>query len=253
MADYPTETRFFNSFDGVSLAWHEMGEGFPVVLIHGFMSNAFTNWIRYGHAAKVAAKGFRVIMPDLRAHGESAKPHAAAAYPKDVHASDGLALVAHLGLTDYHLGGYSLGARTTMRMLARGATPGKVVLSGMGLDGMLDTNGRADHFRRILGNLGTWERGSDEWYVEQFLKTTKSDPDALLSTLDAFAGTPTAVMAAMDRPTLVLCGEDDFDNGSAADLAELLPNAEYRTIPGNHMSAVIKKELGDELADFIGA
>ena len=44
----------------------------------------------------------------------------------DVLARDGLALIAHLGLTDYDLGGYSLGARTTVRMLVarRRAAPG---------------------------------------------------------------------------------------------------------------------------------
>ena len=62
---------------------------------------------------QIAARGFRVIMPDLRApRGRARKPHDPAAYPPDILASDGLALIAHLGLEDYDLGGYSLGART---------------------------------------------------------------------------------------------------------------------------------------------
>ena len=65
----------FSASDGVRLAWREMGEGRPVVLIHGYFSNAQVNWLRYGHAAAVAAKGFRVIMPDLRGHGASERPH----------------------------------------------------------------------------------------------------------------------------------------------------------------------------------
>src|SRR3546814_11078338 len=63
--------------------------------------------------------GFRLILPDLRGHGESGKPHDPAAYPPDALTEDGLALVEQMGLTDYDLGGYSLGARTTARMLAR--------------------------------------------------------------------------------------------------------------------------------------
>ncbi|MBU6493132.1 MAG: alpha/beta fold hydrolase, partial [Burkholderiales bacterium] len=110
---------YFRGRDGAVLAYREMGEGRPVVLIHGYFSTALVNWVRYGHAAKIAARGFRVIMPDLRAHGDSAKPHDAAAYPPDVLADDGFALLEHLGLTDYDLGGYSLGGRTTMRMLVR--------------------------------------------------------------------------------------------------------------------------------------
>src|SRR3546814_7860744 len=88
----------------------------PVVLIPGYFSDAEANWIRFGHAAAIAAEGFRVIMPDLRAHGESATPHDVAAYPLDALARDGMALIEHLELTEYDLGGYSLGARTTVRM-----------------------------------------------------------------------------------------------------------------------------------------
>ena len=102
--------------DGQELAYWEMGEGQAVVLLHGLFSDARTNWIRYGHAAAIAAKGFRLVMPDLRAHGTSARPHDPAAYPPDVLASDGMALIAHLGLVDYDLGGYSLGGRTSARM-----------------------------------------------------------------------------------------------------------------------------------------
>ena len=114
----------FTAADGTDLAWHELGEGRPVVLLHGLFSDAFTNWLRYGHAAAIAAQGFRVIMPDLRAHGLSGKPHDPACYPPDILADDGLALIAHLGLADYDLGGYSLGARTSVRMVVRGAAPG---------------------------------------------------------------------------------------------------------------------------------
>ena len=128
-------THHFSALDGVDLVWHETGEGRPVVLLHGLFSDADTNWIRFGHAAEIARRGFRVIMPDLRAHGESARPHEAAAYPPDILAKDGLALIAHLGLDDYDLGGYSLGARTSVRMVASGAQPRRLIVSGMGLEG----------------------------------------------------------------------------------------------------------------------
>jgi pimeloyl-ACP methyl ester carboxylesterase len=176
LANSPTETRFFESFDGTRLAWREIGpksgNARAVVLIHGYFSNAEVNWVKYGHAAKIAAAGFRVIMPDLRGHGDSTRPHDAAAYPPDVLMRDGFALVQHLGLTDYDLGGYSLGARTTVRMLAGGATPRRVVIAGMGLRGLVDTQGRGGYFRHVLTNLGSFERGSSEWLTEAFLKTT---------------------------------------------------------------------------------
>ncbi|MBC9032056.1 alpha/beta hydrolase [Sphingomonas sp. JC676] len=253
MASSPPETHRFKSFDGVELAWTEMGAGRPVVLIHGYFSNAEVNWIKYGHAAKIAARGFRVIMPDLRAHGLSDKPHDPAAYSPDVLMRDGFALIEHLGLTDYDLGGYSLGARTVVRMLANGANPRRVVLSGMGLDGLVKTEGRGTYFHRVLTNLGSFERGSSEWLTEAFLKTTKGDPEALLLILQTFVDTPRETVAAIAQPVLIVSGAQDYDNGSAHDIAALLPHGQFVEIPGNHMNAVTHRELGEAIADFLAA
>jgi pimeloyl-ACP methyl ester carboxylesterase len=249
----PTETRYFDSFDGQRIAWRELGEGRPVVLIHGFFSDAQTNWLKYGHAVAIAAAGFRVIMPDLRAHGDSARPHDPTAYPPDALAQDGHALIEHLGLSDYDLGGYSLGARTTVRMLATGATPRRVVIAGMGLDGITRADRRAGHFRNILTNLGKHERGSPEWMAEAFLKTTGGDPIALLGIIDTFVGTGQSTLDDIVQPVLVVSGRDDDDNGSAPALADALPQARYVEVPGNHMSAVTKAELGQAIADFLAA
>ena len=43
--------------DGVELAWHEVGEGRPVILLHGLFSDAKMNWINFGHADRIAAAG----------------------------------------------------------------------------------------------------------------------------------------------------------------------------------------------------
>jgi pimeloyl-ACP methyl ester carboxylesterase len=244
--------RYFQAGDGVQLAYREMGEGRPVVLIHGYFSTAVVNWVRYGHAALIAAQGHRVIMPDLRGHGDSAKPHAAAAYPPDVLADDGFALIQHLGLTDYDLGGYSLGGRTTVRMLVRGALPGRAIVAGMGLDGIVHSGGRTAFFRRILTGLGTFEWGSVEWMTEAFLKTVGGDPVALLHILATFVDTPIEDVARLRTPTLVLTGADDHDNGSAEELAGVLPSGQSVSVPGNHMNAVTKSELGAAIAGFLG-
>jgi pimeloyl-ACP methyl ester carboxylesterase len=253
MASTPTDlpVQYFQGRDGVRLAYREMGQGRPVVLLHGYFSTATVNWIRYGHAARIAALGRRVILPDLRAHGDSAKPHDAAAYPHDVLADDGLALIEQLGLTDYDLGGYSLGGRTTVRMLARGATPGRAIVAGMGLEGILDTGGRGTFFRHVLNNLGTFERGSPAWLAEGFLKTVGGDPVALLHVLDTFTDTPREALARFEMPVLVLSGVDDADNGSPQALAAALPHGRYEEIPGNHMSAVTLPALGIALAAFL--
>jgi pimeloyl-ACP methyl ester carboxylesterase len=253
LPNYTAETHFFAAPDGVELAWTEMGEGRPVVLIHGYFSTAAINWIKYGHAAKLADRGFRVIMPDLRGHGLSGKPHDPVAYPPDILMRDAMALIAHLGLTDYDLGGYSLGGRTVLRMLVNGATPRRAVLSGMGLAGLVDTQGRGNYFRRVLTDLGSFERGTSEWMTEAFLKTTKGDPQALLNVLETFVDTSEAEIAAIQVPILVVTGEDDDDNGSGEAVAELLPHGRFRSVPGNHMSAVTRSELGQAITDFLGA
>lgn len=254
MPDRPTnpEPRFFETSDGQRLAWREIGDGRPVVLLHGFFSNANTNWIRYGHADAVAAEGYRVIMPDLRAHGDSAKPHDPASYPADILARDGIALVEHLGLTDYDLGGYSLGARTVVRMHVLGARPARLIVSGMGLSGLTALATRADYFRKVLTGLGSHPRNSPEWMAEAFLKTTGGDPEALLQILNVFTNTPEEALLEIDIPTLVLGGEDDNDNGSHEALAAVLPDATHVEVPGNHMSCVVKPEFGLALANWLG-
>lgn len=243
--------QFFEGRDGVRLAYREIGEGRPLVLIHGYFSTATENWVRYGTAGRLAAAGYRVIMPDLRGHGDSAKPHDPAAYPPDALADDGLALVEHFGLTDYDLGGYSMGARTVMRMLARGATPGRAVVAGTGLDGIVDTAGRSVHFRKVLDNPGTFERGSSEWLAEAFLKTIGGDPVAMLHVLDTQIDTPFESLAFIETPTLVLIGEQDDSYESAKELAAALPESTFAQVPGNHMGAVTKPALGAAIEDFL--
>jgi pimeloyl-ACP methyl ester carboxylesterase len=252
LANSPTEHDFTAS-DGVRLAWYELGEGRPVLLLHGFFSNAETNWLKFGHAPLLAERGFRVIIPDLRGHGRSDAPHEARFYPPDVLARDGAELIAHLGLDDYDLGGYSLGGRTAARMAILGATPRRLIVSGMGLRGMLDTGRRADHFRDILTGLGTHTRGSPKWLAEMFLKTTGGDPQAMLALIDSFADTTEEELRSIAMPTLILSGAEDDDNGPAEALADLLPQGRYQAVPGNHMSAVTKPELGQAMADFLAA
>jgi len=251
----PTEPEpiYYYADDGTRLAYYEMGEGPAIVLIHGLFSNAWTNWIRYGHAAKVVAAGFRLIMPDLRAHGKSEAPRDPAKWYPDVLAEDGEALLRHLGLERPVLGGYSLGGRTTVRMLVRGADVRATILGGMGLDGIVHTAGRGGFFRTVLEGVGTHQRGSPEWMAEAFLKTTGGDPVALLPLLDTFVDTTQAELEAIDVPALVISGADDHDNGSSEDLAAVLPQGRYAEIPGNHMSAVLKRELGDEIAGFLAS
>lgn len=244
-------THYFTTEDGIRLAWHEVGAGRPVVLIHGLFSSANINWIKYGHARMLAEAGFRVIMPDLRAHGMSDQPHDPVAYPPDVLADDGFALIRHLGLTDYDLGGYSLGGRTVLRMLVRGGAPRRAMILGMGLAGMLDTGHRVSHFRHVLTHFGQHPQGSEAWRAEAFLKTSGGDPVASLHLLGSFVDTTEAALRSIPQPVAVICGTEDEDNGSAAALADLLQQGRHIAIPGNHMNAVTRPDMGRAMRDFL--
>ena len=239
------------SFDGTEIAVHRLGVGRPVLMLHGLFSSAEMNWVRFGHAQKLADAGFEAIMPDLRAHGASGKPHDAAAYPQGVLARDAAALVAGLGLDDYDLVGFSLGARTAARAVIGGLSPRKLVLAGMGLEGLAGWTRRAAFFIDAIDRFNEVKRGDPAFMAVSFMKTMEVDRAAARLLLQAVDDTGVEELAAITMPTLVLCGDNDQDNGSAPKLAETLPNARYAEIPGTHMSSVTEGAMGDALVEFL--
>lgn len=242
----------FAGFDGAPLALYRTGSGPPLILLHGLFSNAEMNWIKWGHAATIAAQGYEVLMPDLRAHGASAAPHDPAAYPPDVLVRDLEALIAHLGVTDYDLGGFSLGARTVLHAVAKGAVvPSRLIVGGMGLDGLSRWETRAAHFARVIDEFDAIPRGDPAWFAVQFMKSQKIDRAAARLLIGSFTNLPLDHLDKVTMPTLVVCGDEDQDNGPAADLAAQLPNATYVAVPGTHMSSVTKPELGRAIAEWL--
>lgn len=244
---------FSASFDGSNLAVHRLGTGRPLVLLHGLFSSAEINWIKYGTAAQLAQAGFECIMPDLRAHGQSDAPHDLAAYPPGVLAKDLVAIVEALGLTDYDLAGFSLGARTSVSAVLAGLAPRRLVLGGMGLEGLTGWEARTAHFRRAIELFGSFRPGDPEYIAQQFMKSTKVDREAMLPLLASVEDIAPEALSAITMPTLVVCGAQDSDNGSATALAAALPHARYAEIPGTHMSCVTKPDLGQAIVDFLAA
>jgi pimeloyl-ACP methyl ester carboxylesterase len=245
------QIHFWTASDRVELAWHELGEGRPVILLHGLFSDAVTNWIKFGTAERIAKEGFRVIMPDLRAHGQSAKPHGAEHYPHGILARDLRELVAHLGLSEFDLGGFSLGARTTVEAVGEGMGPRRAILGGAGLEGLRNWKRRKNFFVEAIGLFDTVKRGDPHWLSIQFMKSQKVDRTAAAQLLDSFEDAFMDWLQAFTMPTLVVCGSEDDDNGSAEELANILPNATFEEIPGTHMSSVTRPELGDAIARFL--
>ena len=247
------QLHLWKASDGVDLAYHEVGTGKPVVLLHGLFSDAVMNWIKFGHAERIASAGFRVIMPDLRAHGQSGRPHEPEAYPKGILARDLRELVEHLGLGEFDLGGFSLGSRTTVEGIGEGLKPRRAVLGGTGLDGLRNWERRKLFFLEALDLVDHVSRGDPHWLSIQFMKSQKVDLVASRFLLESFEDTFMDWLDAFTMPTLVVCGSEDQDNGSAEDLAAALASATFREVPGTHMSSVTKSELGEAIAQFLSA
>ena len=242
---------FWAASDGVELAYHELGEGRTVVLLHGLFSDARMNWIKFGHADRIAARGFRVVMPDLRAHGLSGRPHEPEFYPLGILARDLRQLVTRLGLAEFDLGGFSLGARTTVEGVGEGLRPRRAILGGAGLEGLRHWQRRKHFFLEAIELFDSVQRGDPHWLSIQFMKSQKVDRVAAGLLLNSFADAFMDWLSAFTMPTLVVCGAEDDDNGSAEELAAALPDARFIEVPGTHMSSVTRPELGEAIANFL--
>jgi len=239
------------SFDGTELAIHRTGTGRPVVLLHGLFSSAEMNWIRFGHAEKLVAAGMEAVMPDLRAHGASAKPQEPSAHPSDVLVRDVRAVVDALSLDDFDLVGFSLGARTAARAVVSGLAPRRLVLAGMGLEGLAGWDRRAAFFIDAIDRYDEVRQGDPAYMAVQFMKTMKIDRVAARLLLGSVDDTTTEDLAAVTMPTLIVSGDRDRDNGSPQALVEALPDARFEEVPGTHMSSVTETALGEAIAAFL--
>mgnify|MGYP001232338263 FL=1 len=238
---------------GTSIAVHRLGQGPAVILLHGLSSNAQINWQRYGTAQKLADAGFEAIMIDQRVHGRSEAPTDPDAYPQDVMLLDMEAVIPALGVKHFDLVGYSMGARLCLGLIDRGMAPRRLVLGGMGLEGLLEWERRRAFFLKALDHFDTVRPGDRDYMAIQFMKTVKIDPVALRLLLMSMSDMERDVLGKITMPTLVLCGEDDDDNGSADALAAALPDAQRATTPGNHMSSITMPEFGQAIADYLAA
>ncbi len=246
-------THYWTTSDGIQLAWRELGEGRPVILLHGLFSDAQMNWIKFGHAERIAVEGFRVIMPDHRAHGLSGKPHEHVHYPQLVLVRDLVELIEHLDIADFDLGGFSLGARTVIEAVIGGVRPRRAILSGTGLDVLTNWDRRSKFYTDAIDRFDLVSRGDPHWFAVQFMKTMTVDREAARLLLGTMRDREDkhGLIDAFTMPTLVLCGSEDQDNGSAPELASILPHGEYVEVPGTHMSSVTKPVFGSEIARFL--
>jgi len=89
---------------GFTIAYWELGEGEPLVLVHGMGADRGT---LLEVAGKLKSK-YRVILPDLPGFGDSDKPETAD-YGIESQVNNLRQIIAALGLQRVHLGGHSMG------------------------------------------------------------------------------------------------------------------------------------------------
>ena len=221
------------------LAWREVGQGRPVVLLHGLFSDAHVNWIKFGHAAKLAARGLPGDHARPSRPRPARQPHDPAHYPPGILGRDLASSSRISASTTIDLGGFSLGSRTAVRRSGRDAAAPGDPCRAWGSKGSPAGSARKQFFVDAIDQFRQRaSRGDPHWMAIQFMKTMKVDRIAaalLLPTVSSDAATEW--LAAFTMPTLVLCGTEDQDNGSAAELAAALPNATLREVPGTHMSS----------------
>ena len=97
----------------IEMAYDEAGSGAPVVLLHGYPFNR-SMWREQAAALK---ESYRVIMPDLRGHGETTANSDPATM--DEMARDVAALLDKLGVERAALGGLSMGGYVTLAFYRR--------------------------------------------------------------------------------------------------------------------------------------
>ena len=122
----------------------------------------------------------------------------------------------------------------------------------MGTAGLGEWAKRSAHFKRVIDEFETIPRGDPAYFSMQFLKSQGVDRVAARLLLDTMPDLDLALLTKVTMPTLVVCGDEDRDNGSAEDLARMLPNADFVEVPGTHMGSVTKPDLGLAMADWLG-
>ena len=106
----------FKQPDGRSLTWYEIGQGRPLVLLHGWCMSAAV----FNEVAAALSADFRLLIPDLPGHGEScpAPQNDLAGIANDL--SHWLSAVEQ---TPVALGGWSLGGMLALEIASQNMLP----------------------------------------------------------------------------------------------------------------------------------
>lgn len=226
------------------LFYHETGAGTPVLFIPG-MSGDHSAFL--GQYAALRQR-FRCLGVDPRGAGRSDVPPGP--YTGLTMAEDLIRLLDHLGISECHVVGHSLGGRVAQIMaLHFPQRVRKLVLMGTGA--RLDPWQQAVveswvEMRRHLPDEA-WVRGIAVWmfspatyarpgWIDRYVRGSLRVPLQSLEGMEAQAAAVLghnvlAEAGGITASTLVLVGEDDFALGPARELAAAIPGARLQVVP----------------------
>lgn len=228
----------FNS-DGVEVHYQLMGEGEPVILIHGYMSSFDHNW---QYTTPVLKEEFRLIGMDIRGHGYSGKPQKGEAYGDELYL-DVKRLMKHLDIKKAHLVGYSLGGYIALKFAVE--FPHKVSSVVMAGSGLL----KKEEIEHIANSLSSGLKSSEsitafyksrypsdaltDAFFEQVSSNDKVAMTRLIKKLPALYVSPEEVEK-ITGPILAVSGEYDRALENVAYLTKFAPHTNVVKIEGRH-------------------
>jgi pimeloyl-ACP methyl ester carboxylesterase len=244
------------SSDGVEIAFLDEGSGPPILLIHGFASNAATNWVDPGWVRHLVRDGYRVVALDNRGHGASQKLYDPAAYRTAIMAEDARRLLDHLHIGQAHVMGYSMGARITAQLAL--AHPNRVrtaIIAGLGINMIHGLAGAEPIAAALEAQRLEDVTDAEARTFRIFADQTRSDRHALAACIRGTRESMTAeAVARIACPVLVAVGTADTVAGSGPELARLIPGARALDITGrDHMRAVGDRVYKDGVSAFLSS
>ena len=250
---------FADAADGVKLAYERHGEGPAVMLVHGFGSSRMQNWKSTGWYGGLTEVGFSIVAMDCRGHGDSGKPHDAAAYGHDRMADDVVTVMEACGLTSALVCGYSMGGFIGLRLLAaHPARVQKLAICGVGENYLKDSVTSPAARAMLADALLTDDKESiidpRAKMFRAFADQPGKDRFALAACMRGMSPhLPLATLSAMTQPVLVVCGDKDETAGAPGPLAQVFPNGRSALIAGkDHMSTVGDKHTRQAVISFFG-
>ncbi len=246
---------FFDS-DGVQIHYDENGAGEPVVLVHGFASNASNNWGITGCYTSLAPR-YRVIAMDCRGHGQSGKPHDRESYSGEKMGGDVMRLLDHLGIQRTLLMGYSMGARISLGlMMSHPERLRAVVLGGIGAPSNSGvTSNRPVIVEALLADDPKTITSATAKLFRQFAELNRNDLKALAACMGAHRpDTSVEELAKLHDsrvPVLIVIGTKDLLVGNPEELRDAIPGSQLVKLEGrDHLNAPGDKHYKEAVLKF---